>query len=212
MNNNEVKNYYDYLYTKKLNLEVERILSSCRGMSLFVQKNFPQKDERVSASFAMMDPDKASKTPFTTQQYWTYNLFMYPAPGFYQLFEQIRSAYRQFSNDDQPAYIQSWLNVYDKDSHLDWHSHAPPECHIWHGFYCVDVATGSYTDYRIPMVNEEIRIDSEDNLLVIGKGEGDLHRSSPWHLDNKPRVTIAFDIVPIKSLQPWNTPNHWVPL
>lgn len=216
MNRYEVKNYHNYLWCKKLNLPTDIILSSCRGMHECVHRNFKEVKANIYEKFSDIDQsdnvNPNQNVPFSTLQYYAYNLFMYPAPGFYELFVQIRDAYREFSNDDQPAYMEAWLNVYNRGDHLDWHGHWPPEYEIWHGFYCVDVETDSYTDYRIPMVREEVRVHSEDNLLVIGKGTGDLHRSSPWHLDHKPRVTIAFDIIPQKSLQPFNAINHWIPV
>lgn len=156
--------------------------------------------------------DSSDVAPLSTQLYMNYNLFMYPAPGFYELYQQVCKAYREFSQDDQPAYLQAWVNVFKKGQHLGWHGHWPAEYEVWHGFYCVDVEPGSYTDYRIPVANQELRIDSEDNLLVLGKAENDQHKSSPWHVDHKPRVTIGFDIISWKNLNSFEAPNHWIPV
>ena len=57
-----------------------------------------------------------------------------------------------------------------------------------------------------------VKIESKDNLLVIGKSDNDKHRSSVWNQDT-PRITIAFDILPVSSIyKEFNTLNHWIPI
>jgi hypothetical protein len=54
----------------------------------------------------------------------------------------------------------------------------------------------------------ELTIPSKEGLLVIGRSNGDLHKSSEW-LGDKPRVTLAFDISPIESIN--FKINHYIP-
>jgi hypothetical protein len=54
---------------------------------------------------------------------------------------------------------------------------------------------------KYPMYTNIITIPSYDGLCVIGKSEGDGHRSSEWLNDGKFRVTIAFDIIPVESFK-----------
>ena len=74
------------------------------------------------------------------------------------------------------------------------------------------VAEGkSYTEYKIPEVKNIIKIISEEGLIVFGKSDGDKHRSSPWRETKRHRITIAFDIIPIESIEYKLQGNHFIP-
>jgi hypothetical protein len=113
--------------------------------------------------------------------------------------------------------MQAWLNVYRTGEFIDWHSHWPAEFESWHGFYCVDVEPNSSTTYRlfgkIPE-KDDIVVTSQDNLLVISRSDGDYHRSSEWNNPDKPRITVAFDIIPMSKLYERRNyeKNHWIPI
>mgnify|MGYP003113029122 CR=1 FL=1 len=201
MNKFEVRNYFDYLYTKKLDLRTDLIMNSCRSMDLFIRDQFKNDPQNY-----------IGEAPLSTKLFTSYNILMYPLPGMFELYHEIKKAYRQFVQNDEPAYVQSWLNVYNQGDKIDWHGHWEPQFNGWHGFYCVNVEPGSYTEYKIPLTEETINIDSYNNLLVLGKSDGDLHRSSPWHDSRIPRVTIAFDILPARHIDPLKDINHWIPL
>ena len=48
--------------------------------------------------------------------------------------------------------------------------------------------------------------------MVVGKSENDRHRSSIWNEEHRPRITIAFDIVPIESVDDPLEANYFIPL
>jgi hypothetical protein len=104
---------------------------------------------------------------------------------------------------EKTYYMRCWVNLFDKGKNIDWHSHWQPHFKTYHGFYCVNTEGEhpSHTDYKIPNVADIITIPSYDGLCVIGKSEGDGHRSSEWLNDGKYRVTIAFDIIPVELLK-----------
>jgi len=62
-------------------------------------------------------------------------------------------------------------------------------------------------------MEENVKIESKNNLLVIGKSDNDEHRSSVWNQET-PRITIAFDILPMSSINKLqsNNLNHWIPI
>ena len=95
--------------------------------------------------------------------------------------------------------MQSWLNYYRKGDFIDWHSHSPPSVGSWHGFFCLDVEPGSFTSYKWPNDPERegliIDVQSQNNLMVMGLSNGDHHRSSEWLFEDRPRITVAFDIL-----------------
>ena len=107
---------------------------------------------------------------------------------------------------DTQYVLKGWLNVYRTGENIDWHDHWLAPAKVWHGFYCVGVEEQpSATLYKIPNV-PEVTVPSKDGLLVVGKSENDLHKSTIWTGKN-PRITIAFDIVPITSAS--NMPNTY---
>ncbi len=68
--------------------------------------------------------------------------------------------------------------------------------HIYHGFYCANVQP-SQTWYREgPESTEEswVKHTDYDDMIIYSPSSFE-HASTPW-LEDKPRVTIAFDIIP----------------
>lgn len=193
--------YHNYLYTKKLNLDLVGIKDSCLKMESIIDKHF--------SKLPGVYPQKNLKT---THVFNHYNLLLYPLDQFYELYFEIQNMFRTISNSKEKMYIQCWLNFYNKGQYIDWHSHWGSGMGAWHGFYCVDVEPSSHTSYKFP-VNDEmtfVDIESQNNLLVMGRTENDEHKSSEW-LQDYPRITIAYDIVPQKNA-PIEILNHWIPI
>ncbi len=205
----DLKLHEDYVYTRKLNLDLNEQRFSANMMYNYVKENFADKDH-------------SGQDTMVYDLYLKYNYMMYALPGIHSLYTEIRRTFyecakHKFNGNDPyegKYFMQSWLNFYHKGQFIDWHGHWPPEYHSWHGFYCVDVEPESSTTYKLSN-GKIVEIKSEDNLLVLGPSDGDEHRSSEWNLD-RPRITIAFDIAPERIMCDTNTSlkiaNHWVPL
>jgi len=193
--------YGNYVHTKKLNLNLEKMIDSSKMMYHIIRTNFSKDKERYGVN-----------APITTKLYTSYNLLMYWFPEFHELFQEICTFFKEVKDkdDDKKYYIQCWLNVYNKGECIDWHGHWHPEKKVWHGFYCVYTEPNSGTHYKLPPNGEECFVPSEDNLIVLGKSDGDSHKSTEWTDENHPRVTIAFDIVPRESIS--RGLNHWIPI
>lgn len=194
----------NYINTRTLDLDIEQIKSSCDLMQKFIGDKFTGSDEFY----------KDDTSPITTNLFTSYNLMLYPLPGFHDLFNEIKETFHAVRNYNNISYdkfyMQCWLNVYKAGQHLEWHDHWHPKFQAWHGFYCVNVGD-SKTTYKLPN-NEIVDIKSEENLLVLSKSDGDLHKSSEWQdLDND-RITIAFDIVPDHWIRWDSNVNHWIPI
>ena len=146
---------------------------------------------------------------FTTANHDKYNFLTFPNKQVSKLYREI---YRNVSPllEDKPYMIKCWLNVFRKGEKVDWHNHWPAHKKVWHGFYCVQVGD-SFTEYRIPKVKDVVKVKSKEGLLVVGKSEDDQHRSSPWNEEQRPRITVAFDIVPIDSVDNELRVNHFIP-
>lgn len=206
---------HNYVYTKVLDLDSNKIKNSCLELKTFINETI------IDDGTGFDGKTQKGKVPPEAKLFSQYNLFMYPLPGFHELYKQIQENFH-FANAHQNGesiknvkyYTQCWLNIYRAGDYIDWHYHWLPEVKAWHGFYCVDVEPLSETSYRIPG-KKDIHIRSENNLLVISKSDGDLHKSSEWHDKDRPRITIAFDIIPEEKLYDgfYNKKiNHWVPI
>jgi hypothetical protein len=197
----DIKLVDNYVYTTKLDLNLDGIKDSTKQMYHLVKDNWSNEHK-----------DFTGQSTLTTQVYTKYNLLMYPLYGFHDLYEGIRKTFRTIAQTDEPHYIQCWLNVYNKGDYIQWHHHFPPTAYSWHGFFCVDTEPGSYTSYKVPHLDHITDIPSEDNLLVISRSAGDEHKSSEWPFEDRPRITIAFDILPQQKVW-WNQwLNHWIPI
>jgi hypothetical protein len=192
-------NYHDYVYSKKIrslnNVELSKY-------SLEVEKFLRRNLKPIE--------DTGWYGNFTSANHNMYNFLTFPNVEVNKLYKEIVK-YASYLLEDRFYMIKSWVNVYRKGEKVDWHNHWPAPKKVWHGFYCVQVGD-SYTEYKIPGVKNVIKIKSKEGLLVIGKSEDDKHRSSPWKESDRPRITVAFDIVPVESVYDKLQPNHFIPV
>ena len=194
-----MKTYENYVITKPLDLDLKKLKVSCNILYNLILREF--------------DKDKLSysgTSTVSTKLFNSYNVLLYPLPQIWELHQEIRTMFREVSKSDEPFFTQCWLNFYKTGDFIDWHRHGAPELNSWHGFFCVDVEP-SKTTYRIPNVVNDVDIIGKDNLLVLSKSDGDKHRTWGWDFE-RPRITIAFDIVPASFINPINSLNHWVPV
>jgi hypothetical protein len=140
----------------------------------------------------------------------SYNLLTFPNKELNKLYHSIQENIIPLLDADTTYVIKSWLNVYRAGQKIDWHGHWAEESKVWHGFYCAQVGD-SATYYKIPEVKEVITVPSKEGLLVMGKSAGDKHRSSDWQDNAMPRITLAFDIIPIESINNKLSVNHYLP-
>lgn len=195
--------YEDYLFSKKLDLDIGKQRLNAVSMCSYLQENFD-----------LTPPDPEEATTLTTVNFRQYNYFLYPYDGMLGLLSEIKKFFIEINPDAVSSewVLQGWLNIYRDGEHIGWHDHGP---YGWHGYYCVQVEPNSGTLYRIPPDMEKvITVASEDNLLVLGKCQGDAHRSTEWR-HSYPRITIGFDIIRPPAIlirEGAMYPNHWIPL
>jgi len=188
----------DYLYSIDLSTINNLVLANtCLDFEKFLLK-------------FTMDQGKKYGT-FTTSQHDNYNLLTYPCIELNKLYHEIRKHTKPYLESNTYCMLKSWLNVYRVGQSIDWHTHWEVEKRVWHGFYCVQVGD-SNTTYRIPGSQNDVVVPSIDGRLVFGKSNGDQHRSSVWNDESMPRITIAFDIIPIESITQIPSVNHFIPL
>ena len=197
--------YPNYLYSFDIpSLDNKQLYKDCLVAEKYIKDNLSVKisPERV---FAFGN--------YTSAAHTYYNLFTLTIPSLSKLYKELSYHISPLLDYDKTYYIRCWLNVFREKENIDWHSHFPPEDKAWHGFYCVNVKD-SYTSYAIPTSKRIINIPSKEGRLVIGKSDGDQHKSSPWKGFKKPRITIAFDIFPVGNNYHDNKEiilNHYIP-
>lgn len=146
----------------------------------------------------------------TTASFSQYNLLSFPIESFQNLYHNIVSVIKPCLPGETHV-IQCWLNIFRGNEFIDWHAHWKKKFRVIHGFYCVHV-TPSFTEYKFEHLPDNIfKVESREGLLVFGKSNGDLHRSSPWQDHNNPRITIAFDLIPVSTMANEIRPNHYLP-
>ena len=147
----------------------------------------------------------------TTNAYRQYSLLSFPIKSFQDLYHNIVTVIKPLLPKETHV-LQCWLNVFRDNEYIDWHGHWPPEMRAIHGFYCVNV-TPSFTEYKFKHIPGKVfKVDSKEGLMVFGKSNNDLHRSSPWNNNSEPRVTIAFDIIPLSTMNEDQLAfNHFLP-
>jgi hypothetical protein len=188
----------DYLWFYKLDdIDNAKLYDTCVAIDKKLRTVFPPV------------PDDNFYGCFTSYYHSSYNLFTFTSPELHKLYKNLVKNVLPHVDQNTQYYIRCWVNLFEPGMNIDWHGHWRPECKAYHGFYCVNTegVNDSYTDYRIPG-QQEIRVMSEDGLLVFGKSDDDRHRSSPWENSGKCRMTIAFDVIPIEALNSIDYTEH----
>lgn len=189
-------------------------------LSNFLLKSYNDIESQSLRGISKVDDTKDYwlKSQSTSTIKWReYNVFQFYNFEIYNLYNAVRETvkeacdYYEIDYDAQQFMIQGWFNVnYNKKGKLDWHDHGPHGAPNFHGYYCVK-AEPSTTYYKINNVHEVDNIN-KDNRLVISE-MGHPHAMADWDWDG-PRITIAYDIVPLKDLanNGLATQQHWFPL
>lgn len=210
---------------RKANIDIQALKQECLGVQQFIQKRYG--DERGSNYYDNQ----------TTNLFGKYNIFMFSSYTLHQLYGEIVALWNTVKPKEinEKYYLQSWLNVYDKNKSIGWHYHWTEKYYAWHGFVCVDVDTskttyalqpphyqiskatpyGNYNGKPVLEYDDEyelIDVVGQDGLIVMSPSAGDSHRNIPWKIADRPRITIAFDIVPGRHIYNEDWENHWIPL
>jgi len=196
----DIKLTAEHVYTKQTTLNLSDVKSSSFIMHDFVKKTFYNPDGHLDPN-VQLDRKVWSK----------YNILMYPLPGMHDLYNEIKTMFDQCNTDNNKYYIQAWVNFYYHNDFIEWHYHSPREHNAWHGFLCVDCEP-SYTAYKILNWPDMVKIPSENGTLVLSRSGDDQHRTAPWPYKDRPRITIAFDIIPQQFIQYDEFINHWIPI
>lgn len=195
----------NYLFSTTLDsINNNALMESCLKLEdeLRVKYNHGWQEEETKLPYCSFE----RKIPFTTSLFKRYNIFTFPNLQISLLYSKIREVISPCL-PDEPHMIAGWLNVYHNNEKLLPHTHWEPKFRSIHGFYCVNTENvESSTTYKVPEYSD-VEIISKNGLLVFGKSDNDTHYTSTWTHDT-PRITVAFDIVPITTLNENNNLKH----
>jgi hypothetical protein len=149
----------------------------------------------------------------TTIQWNKYNVFQFYHPSIFQLFKSLREMTLEACNhynlnfELEQFMVQGWFNInHNKRGKLDWHEHGGMGAPYFHGYYCVK-AEPSITKYRV--FDKEIDNINKNNRAILSE-TGHPHAMADWDWEG-PRITIAYDVMPLRYIQKkWE--QHWIPM
>lgn len=145
----------------------------------------------------------------TTQLGMRYNIFDFEHEGIKKLKEALADAVKEaseyygFDYNEQKYKIHGWYNLDPKTlgengvsplkNDVFFHDHMGGEgAPVFHGYYCVN-AEPSITYYKINGIDPFENINKNNRAVVSETGHP--HGRDDWYQD-KPRITIAYDIAP----------------
>lgn len=157
-----------------------------------------------------------SSNSVSTMKWRQYNVFQFHSEGIYKLYSSIRDMaleaceYYDVDFKAEQYMVQGWFNInHTKKGKLDWHDHGPWGAPEFHGYYCVS-AEPSITHYRV--FDKDIENHNINNRAILSE-MGHPHAMADWDWDG-PRITIAYDLVPLRNLIKFakDQEQHWIPL
>jgi hypothetical protein len=162
-----------------------------------------------------------SSGSLSTVKWQEYNVFQFHIPEIHSLYKAISDMvkeaceYYEIDFNDQQYMVQGWFNINHANvGKLDWHDHAAKGqfAPYFHGYYCVK-AEPSITQYRL-FDKEDMVVDNvnKNNRAIVSE-MGHPHAMGDWSWEG-PRITVAYDILPLRNLIPTGTETeqHWIPL
>lgn len=149
----------------------------------------------------------------STIKWREYNVFQFHHDGLYNLLKSVKEMvheaceYYEVDFEKQKYMIQGWFNInYNKKGKLNWHDHGGKGAPIFHGYYAVK-AEPTQTFYK---TFDEIKIRDNINNVAILSETGHPHAMGDWGWEG-PRITVAYDITPLRSIRQAEE-QHFFPL
>lgn len=149
----------------------------------------------------------------TTSKWNKYNVFQFHNAEIHDLYKALKSMtveaceYYNLNFEKERFMVQGWFNVnYNHIGKLDWHEHGGNGAPHFHGYYCVK-AEPSTTYYKV--FGRDVDNINKNNRAILSE-TGHPHAMGDWDWDG-PRITIAYDVVPLRYVEAdWQ--QHWIPM
>lgn len=202
-----MRKHKDLYWQTTLDCDLEQLKSSVLTLDEWVNNNLTDNPDPLPDIFHIHDV------------YNNYNFFAYPLPQTSKLFRGVVNSFSQIESCDD-MWIKAWVNVYNNTAHT-WHSHkshtwldnpnhkqfAPS----WHGIFCV-VGDGTCTTYKNVEEDLTVHIPWQPNQLAFIENQAGWSHKCWKPKGDETRITIAFNILHQKDIDPFRYKNHWIPL
>jgi hypothetical protein len=185
-------------------------------LSTYLHKKYQEIESIPENEHAKKVFEESKST--STIRWREYNVFQFNNEEIYNVFSAIKDLmleaceYYEIDFKSQKYMVQGWFNINHKNvGKLDWHDHGGPWAPNFHGYYSIK-AEPSSTWYKIGGYDgEPYEVTNVDNVVLLSE-MGHPHAQGDWDWDG-PRVTLAYDIVPLKMLRVSSAQEqHWIPL
>jgi hypothetical protein len=198
----------------------ERYLNNnLSDLTLFLEKKYKEIEDAKILGVSKLNENGqeywVESNSISTVKWREYNVFQFHHEAIFNLFINLKDAVKEACEYyDVDFYkenfmVQGWFNInHTKSGKLDWHDHGQPGAPNFHGYYGVNVEP-SVTYYNIH--GNTLPHNNKNNKMIVSE-MGHQHAMADWDWDG-PRITIAYDIIPLRYLINANAPEqHWIPL
>ena len=198
---------YKSLYSQECKLDLEKLKKTCKKLEDIVKE--------LPVDYIWGNLKAQPNPPATITKNDRYSFFTYPFSQVHNVYKAIQNFFYEAEKDYYGSnlkcnyFIKGWINVYYEHEFLAWHGHYYEASRAWHGFFCVDTEP-SITSYKF---NDGFELDAvcKDSSIIMGLSDTNIHKTQKWYDKNRPRITVAFDIIPEQNLQR-STSNVWIPI
>lgn len=182
-------------------------------------KMLQDRYERISNGTYLQNPIQTSgpfseSNSISTMNWYAYNVFQFTHPSTHKLLKAIREMtidacdYYGIDFNKEQFMVQGWFNItHVGKGKLDWHDHGGGGAPFFHGYYCVS-AEPTITNYRL-FDKEFIENINKNNRAILSE-TGHPHAMGDWDWEG-PRITIAYDVVPLRYMDE-SQEQHYFPL
>ena len=151
-------------------------------------------------------------TDDTTWAYLHYNLFSITTAStlFYNLLKETKNLIKDFIKNDNPIWIQAWLNYHNSsevEDKLKSHGHETR----YHGYICID------PQHTHTIFKKGFHVENTPGLVYMGPGSNSNEKDDTYNHyvktitpTDKPRITIGFNFSDIPNFR--GAFNSWIPL
>lgn len=209
-------------YTKPHKFFDKYLDNDLNRLSDFLSSKYVEIEEAKVSGTTLLGANGQNETwvesgSLSTVKWREYNVFQFHDPQIYKLYKAISDTVKEACEyygidfEKEQYMVQGWFNINQNgNGKLDWHDHGGPWAPFFHGYYCIN-AEPSITYYKInndssipPVENHNV-----NNRLIVSE-MGHPHAQGDWDWDGK-RITLAYDIMPLRFLGP-DGEQHWIPL
>ena len=193
-------------------LDLQQLKHSCLILNDHLIKNDLYPKEPLITSVTNIE---------TIERSSSYNLFMFPLPGFHTLYHTVREFFKKYffhTVGSSRFYIHAWLNVSNKGESIDWHAHNRSTKESgFVGILYVDNTKLFGTHHRYlnqdgDQLHTNVIQPGDGYFMMYREIAGVQHRTMPVTTDD-PRITIAMFIAPEDKIdEPFRFNNYWIPL